>query len=56
MGNKEIVVNVIGSGLAGSEACYQLIKRGIKVTRREEPVAWQDVGRERDTEDVLSVE
>ncbi len=31
MGNKEIVVNVIGAGLAGSEACYQLIKRGIKV-------------------------
>ena len=29
--NKEIVVNVIGAGLAGSEACYQLIKRGIKV-------------------------
>ena len=28
---KEIVVNVIGAGLAGSEACYQLIKRGIKV-------------------------
>jgi len=29
--NKEIVVNVIGAGLAGSEAAYQLIKRGIKV-------------------------
>jgi len=29
--SKEIVVNVIGAGLAGSEACYQLIKRGIKV-------------------------
>lgn len=29
--NKEVVVNVIGAGLAGSEACYQLIKRGIKV-------------------------
>ena len=28
---KEIVVNVIGAGLAGSEAAYQLIKRGIKV-------------------------
>lgn len=28
---KEIVVNVIGAGLAGSEATYQLIKRGIKV-------------------------
>ena len=29
--SKEIVVNVIGAGLAGSEACYQLIKRGIRV-------------------------
>lgn len=29
--NKDIVVNVIGAGLAGSEACYQLIKRGVKV-------------------------
>ena len=29
--NENIVVNVIGAGLAGSEACYQLIKRGIKV-------------------------
>ncbi len=29
--DKEIVVNVIGAGLAGSEACYQLIKRGIRV-------------------------
>lgn len=29
--NKEIIVNVIGAGLAGSEAAYQLIKRGIKV-------------------------
>ena len=28
--NKEIIVNVIGAGLAGSEAAYQLIKRGIK--------------------------
>ena len=28
---KEIVVNVIGAGFAGSEAAYQLIKRGIKV-------------------------
>ncbi len=28
---ENIVVNVIGAGLAGSEACYQLIKRGIKV-------------------------
>ena len=28
---KDIIVNVIGAGLAGSEACYQLIKRGIKV-------------------------
>ena len=28
---KDVVVNVIGAGLAGSEACYQLIKRGIKV-------------------------
>ena len=26
-----VVVNVIGAGLAGSEAAYQLIKRGIKV-------------------------
>ena len=26
---KDVVVNVIGAGLAGSEACYQLIKRGI---------------------------
>lgn len=25
------VVNIIGAGLAGSEACYQLAKRGIKV-------------------------
>ena len=25
------IVNVIGAGLAGSEATYQLIKRGIKV-------------------------
>ncbi len=31
MNKNEIVVNVIGAGLAGSEACYQLIKRGIKV-------------------------
>ena len=31
MEKNEIVVNVIGAGLAGSEACYQLIKRGIKV-------------------------
>ncbi len=28
---ENVVVNVIGAGLAGSEACYQLIKRGIKV-------------------------
>lgn len=28
---KDVVVNVIGAGLAGSEVCYQLIKRGIKV-------------------------
>lgn len=28
---KELRVNVIGAGLAGSEATYQLIKRGIKV-------------------------
>jgi methylenetetrahydrofolate--tRNA-(uracil-5-)-methyltransferase len=28
---KDVVVNVIGAGLAGSEAAYQLIKRGIKV-------------------------
>lgn len=28
---KEVIVNVIGAGLAGSEAAYQLIKRGIKV-------------------------
>lgn len=28
---KELVVNVIGAGLAGSEAAYQLAKRGIKV-------------------------
>lgn len=26
-----LVVNVIGAGLAGCEACFQLIKRGIKV-------------------------
>ncbi|MDF2699219.1 MAG: gid [Haloplasmataceae bacterium] len=25
------IVNIIGAGLAGSEACYQLAKRGIKV-------------------------
>ena len=31
MNKNDIVVNVIGAGLAGSEACYQLIKRGIKV-------------------------
>jgi len=28
-------VNIIGAGLAGSEACYQLIKRGIKVNLYE---------------------
>ena len=28
-------VNVIGAGLAGSEATYQLIKRGIKVNLYE---------------------
>ncbi|HEY8365489.1 MAG TPA: methylenetetrahydrofolate--tRNA-(uracil(54)-C(5))-methyltransferase (FADH(2)-oxidizing) TrmFO [Haloplasmataceae bacterium] len=27
----EQVVNIIGAGLAGSEACYQIAKRGIKV-------------------------
>ncbi|QVK18908.1 methylenetetrahydrofolate--tRNA-(uracil(54)-C(5))-methyltransferase (FADH(2)-oxidizing) TrmFO [Mycoplasmatota bacterium] len=27
----DTVVNIIGAGLAGSEACYQLAKRGIKV-------------------------
>ena len=31
MNKNEVIVNVIGAGLAGSEACYQLIKRGIKV-------------------------
>jgi methylenetetrahydrofolate--tRNA-(uracil-5-)-methyltransferase len=29
------VVNIIGAGLAGSEACYQLIKRNIKVNLYE---------------------
>lgn len=29
--NKDVIVNVIGAGLAGSEATYQLIRRGIKV-------------------------
>lgn len=28
-------VNVIGAGLAGSEAAYQLAERGIKVNRDE---------------------
>ena len=27
----DYIVNVIGAGLAGSEAAYQLIKRGIRV-------------------------
>ena len=27
----EKTVNVIGAGLAGSEACWQLIRKGIKV-------------------------
>ena len=25
------IVNVIGAGLAGAEACHQLVKRGYKV-------------------------
>lgn len=29
--SKDKVVNIIGAGLAGSEACYQLLKRGYKV-------------------------
>ncbi len=29
--SKEKEVNIIGAGLAGSEACYQLLKRGYKV-------------------------
>jgi methylenetetrahydrofolate--tRNA-(uracil-5-)-methyltransferase len=29
--NQDVVVNVIGAGLAGSEAAWQLAKRGIKV-------------------------
>ena len=28
-------VNVIGAGLAGSEAAYQLVKRGVKVNLYE---------------------
>ena len=28
-------VNVIGAGLAGSEAAYQLVKRGVKVINRK---------------------
>lgn len=32
---KEIVVNIVGAGLAGSEAAYQLTKRGIKVNLYE---------------------
>ena len=31
----EVVVNVIGAGLAGCEATYQLVKRGIKVNLYE---------------------
>ncbi|CAM5303275.1 Methylenetetrahydrofolate--tRNA-(uracil-5-)-methyltransferase TrmFO OS=Lysinibacillus sphaericus OX=1421 GN=trmFO PE=3 SV=1 [Lysinibacillus sphaericus] len=27
----ELVVNVIGAGLAGSEAAWQIAKRGVKV-------------------------
>ncbi len=27
----EKIINVIGAGLAGVEACYQLVKRGYKV-------------------------
>ncbi|MDQ0230545.1 FADH(2)-oxidizing methylenetetrahydrofolate--tRNA-(uracil(54)-C(5))-methyltransferase TrmFO [Metabacillus malikii] len=33
--NNEVVVNVIGAGLAGSEAAWQLAKRGIKVNLYE---------------------
>lgn len=29
--NNNLIVNIIGAGLAGSEAAYQLVKRGIKV-------------------------
>ena len=29
--SKDKEVNIIGAGLAGSEACYQLLKRGYKV-------------------------
>ena len=29
--NKDYVINVVGAGLAGCEACYQLLKRGFKV-------------------------
>lgn len=35
MNTNNVVVNVIGAGLAGSEATYQLIKRGIKVNLYE---------------------
>ena len=31
-----MIVNVIGAGLAGSEAAYQLAKRGIKVRLYEQ--------------------
>lgn len=34
-------VNIIGAGLAGSEACYQLLKRGVKVNLFEmKPVSF----------------
>ena len=31
LNNKICEVNIIGAGLAGCEACYQLLKRGVKV-------------------------
>lgn len=31
LNNKMCEVNIIGAGLAGCEACYQLLKRGVKV-------------------------
>ena len=33
--NSKKVVNVIGAGLAGSEACFQLLKRGYTVNLYE---------------------
>ena len=31
LNNKMCEVNIIGAGIAGCEACYQLLKRGVKV-------------------------